>query len=131
LVVTYRHGGHLHAAHDHQTGQRQPPKVVSYHEVVASLDHWLVTRRLKKTSVALKRAEAELRIEREQHLSFADDAADAAGEHLTVDNAASRDEAFRASRHAEKSANRINELSVTVTKLRTQQDDLLDRLGGT
>jgi hypothetical protein len=96
---------------------------------VSAISKWLVTRQLKQVSGNLKRAEAELRIEQEQHLSYVDDAADAAGNHLTVGNGATRDEAFRASRHADKSSDRISELSVTVTKLRIRQDELLDRLG--
>jgi hypothetical protein len=96
---------------------------------VGSLGRWLTTRQLKQTSAALKRAEAELRIEREQVLSFTDDAADAEGDHLTVGNAATRDEAFRANRHLEKSRGRIADLSKTVNDLRTKQDELLDRLG--
>jgi hypothetical protein len=93
------------------------------------MSRWVVTRQLKQTSAGLKRAEHDLRFEKEQVLSFGDDAADAQGEHLTVGSAATRDEAFRANRHLEKSQSRISELSSLVTKLRARQDQLLDRMG--
>jgi hypothetical protein len=96
---------------------------------VNAMSRWVVTRQLKQTSVSLKRAENDLRIEKEQVHSFDDDAADAQGEYLTVGNAATRDEAFRANRHLEKSQSRVTELSSLVVKLRERQDQLLDRLG--
>lgn len=104
-------------------------ELTTYSERVGALNNWMVTRQLKQVSTALKRAEHELHIEREQALSYLDDAADAHGEHLTIGNAATRDEAFRASKHSDKASARVNELAATVTKLRLRQDELLDKLG--
>ncbi len=97
--------------------------------VVGSLARWMITRQLKQVSTQLKRAEGDLRIEREQVLAFTHDAADAEGEHLTIGNGATRDEAFRANQHLQKSQSRIIELDESVAKLRIKQDELLDRLG--
>ena len=49
---------------------------------VGIVNRWVSTRQLKITSAALRRAEAELRVEREQGLSYTDDAADAHGASL-------------------------------------------------
>ncbi len=95
---------------------------------VGLVNRLVTTRQLKNTSTALRRAEAELRVEREQGLSFTDDAADAHGASLGG-NAADRDEAFRAQRHLDGSKQRVANLESTVTELRAKQDRLLDRMG--
>lgn len=92
------------------------------------VNRWVSTRQLKSTSAALRRAEAELRVEREQGLSYTDDAADAHGASLGG-TAADRDEAFRAQRHLDGSRRRVSDLQSSVDELRAKQDRLLDRMG--
>ncbi len=104
------------------------PATDRYDWTVGLVNRLVTTRQLKSTSTALKRAEAELRVEREQGLSFTDDAADAHGASL-AGNAADRDEAFRAQRHLDGSKQRVAKLDSTVSELRTKQDRLLDRMG--
>ncbi len=95
---------------------------------VGIVNRWVSTRQLKITSAALRRAEAELRVEREQGLSYTDDAADAHGASLGG-TAADRDEAFRAQRHLDGSRRRVSDLESSVDELRAKQDRLLDRMG--
>jgi hypothetical protein len=95
---------------------------------VGSLSRWNINRQLKSTTAALKHAEGELRIEREQLLSYRDDAADAVSYSVFDGNAADRDEAFRAQRHLERSGGSVQKLETRITELRLEQDRLLDRL---
>jgi hypothetical protein len=96
---------------------------------VGVLARRLVTRQLKQVSSSLKRAEADLRIEREQIVSYEEGVAEAEGEHLTIGNGATRDESFRANRALTDAQRRVTELHDRVSKLRSKQDELLDRLG--
>jgi hypothetical protein len=96
---------------------------------VGLLARRLVTRQLKQVSASLKRAEADLRIEREQIVSYEDGVAEAEGEHLTIGNGATRDESFRANRALSGAKGRVTELEQRVRDLRTKQDNLLDQLG--
>ena len=95
---------------------------------MGTVHRWVTTRRLKTTSEALKRAERDLRVEREQVQSYRDDAADAQGAALGG-NASDRDEAFRAGRHLDAARARVNSLELVATELRAKQDRLLDKFG--
>ncbi len=87
-----------------------------------------IERKLRSGAAALKRLQGELAVAREQELHFEADAADARLRSIVSENGIAEIEGRDAARHAEALLKDRRRIEAEITKLETEQNELLDQL---